>query len=234
MQTRRNFIKQTSVAATVISAGQLHAAGKKKPNIILMMTDDIGIEWFGSYGSAENVTPNLDDLAKKGMHFKHCYSQPICTPSRVKIMTGRYAFRNYKGFGHLAKTEKTFGNILKQAGYKTCVVGKWQLAEYPSKDASLGFGMNPADAGFDEHCNWSLNSGGNRYADPFIVTNGDAKTHKGKYGPDIVSSFALDFINRHKDKSFLCYYPMILTHSPHVPTPDSKDKNSKDKKQRIT
>ena len=62
----------------------------RKPNIILMMADDVGWEAFGAYGSEDYKTPNLDRLAKEGIRFNHCYSTPICTPSRVKIMTGKY------------------------------------------------------------------------------------------------------------------------------------------------
>lgn len=209
----------------------IHA--QERPNILLMMTDDVGMEWFGCYGNAKKLTPHLDQLAETGVRFEHCYSQPICTPSRVKIMTGRYGFRNYRGFGHLPKSEITFANLLQDVGYKTCVVGKWQLAEYPSKNVKGGKGMIPLEAGFEEHSCWSLNDRGNRYWDPLIETNGEIKKHNGAYGPDVVSDFAMDFMTRNKDVPFFCYYPMILTHSPHVPTPDSLDPNSKDEQQNL-
>ena len=199
----------------------------EKPNIILIMTDDVGMEWFGAYGNTEGKTPHLDKLAAEGIFFNHCYSQPICTPSRVKIMTGRYAFRNYKGFEHLPQGEITFGHLLKDAGYSTAVAGKWQLAGYPSKNESGGKGMTPEQAGFDEHCNWSLSGKGNRYARPNIETNGDLKTYEGGYGPEVMSDFVLDFITRKKDQPFFVYYPMVLPHSPHVPTPDSTNPNNK-------
>jgi len=89
------------------------------------MADDIGYECFGCYGSKTYKTPVLDELAATGMRFEHCYSQPLCTPSRVKVMTGQYNFRNYTNFGVLAPSQKTFGHLLQGCGYATCVVGKW-------------------------------------------------------------------------------------------------------------
>ena len=98
-------------------------AHAERPNIILIMVDDMGIEGLSSYGSADYHTPRLDQMAKEGMRFTHCYSQPLCTPSRVQIMTGRYNHRNYTNFGVLPPTEITFGHMMKDAGYKTAVVG---------------------------------------------------------------------------------------------------------------
>jgi arylsulfatase A len=72
-----------------------------QPNIILIMADDMGYECLGANGSISYQTPNIDDLASKGIRFSTCISQPLCTPSRVKIMTGLYNYRNYDYFGHL-------------------------------------------------------------------------------------------------------------------------------------
>ena len=99
----------------------------EKPNIVLIMADDMGYECLGSNGSTEYKTPNLDRLAREGLRFNNCYSQPICTPSRVKIMTGKFNSRNYEEFAYLNPNQKTFGNLLQEAGYATCIAGKWQL-----------------------------------------------------------------------------------------------------------
>ena len=98
-----------------------------RPNIILIMTDDMGRETLGAHGGTSYRTPVLDRMGAEGLVFDHCYSLPICTPSRVKLMTGRYSFRNYVAFGKLDPAEKTFGNALQNAGYETAIVGKWQL-----------------------------------------------------------------------------------------------------------
>ena len=98
-----------------------------RPNIILIMADDVSWECFSCYGGDDYKTPHLDALAAKGIRFNHCYSTPICTTSRVKLMTGKYNFRNYTHFGYLNPKEKTFAHLLKSAGYKTAIAGKWQL-----------------------------------------------------------------------------------------------------------
>ena len=102
-----------------------------QPNIVLIMADDLGYECVSANGGSSYQTPCLDQLAKSGMLFEHCYSQPLCTPSRVKIMTGVYNIRNYTKFGVLPETETTFANLLRDAGYETCIVGKWQLKGTP-------------------------------------------------------------------------------------------------------
>jgi len=246
---RRQFIKSLGLGAGFFmlggcaepTGGSLKAKGfgdgraqvsSKKPNIVLIMADDLGYECLGCYGSKSYKTPVLDGLARTGMRFEHCYSQPLCTPSRVKLMTGQYNFRNYVNFGVLDPKQKTFGHLLRDRGYATCVVGKWQL--YGSVDQSAevrGTGSMPGQAGFDEHCLWQIKDRGSRYKDPVMVQNGKTRDDlQGKYGPDISCDYALDFIERHKAGPFLLYYPMALVHSPFEPTPDSEDWGKKTKK----
>ena len=112
---RRQFIKAAGLGTAVLTVPGCLNAGQqssgRKPNIVLIMADDIGYECFGCYGSKTYKTPVLDELAATGMRFEHCYSQPLCTPSRVKIMTGQYNFRNYTHFGVLDPKQKTFGHL---------------------------------------------------------------------------------------------------------------------------
>ena len=91
------------------------------------MADDLGYECIGAYGGLSYSTPNLDRLAQNGLQFSNCMSQPLCTPSRLKIMTGLYNYRNYTYNGYLTSDQITFGNIMQDAGYQTCISGKWQL-----------------------------------------------------------------------------------------------------------
>lgn len=195
-----------------------------KPNIILLMADDMGVECLSTYGSTSYDTPVLDKMAEEGIKFSNCFSQPLCTPSRVKIMTGKYNFRNYIDFGYLKEGEKTFAHYLKDAGYKTMVAGKWQLNGI--KD-TIGDPMDrdrPYHFGFDEYCLWQLTKRGPRYANPYIEQNGELlETSENDYGPDIVSDYIIDFMERNKDNRFFVYYPMILVHNPFMPTPDSPE-----------
>lgn len=214
---------------------------QQQPNIILIMADDMGYECLGANGGVSYQTPNLDRLSEEGIKFNYAISQPLCTPSRVKIMTGRYNAHNYKAFAYLDIQEQTFGNVLKDAGYETCVVGKWQLngttskIESSDKDELLN---RPNHFGFDEYCLWEFLSikgaktgteYGSRFADPLLYQNGEKlEGLEDAYGPDVVSDYAIDFIKRKKDKPFFLYYPMMLVHSPFVPTPDSKEWSNKD------
>lgn len=212
-------------AVAVALCGVRVAEAAAKPNIVLIMADDLGYECLSCNGGGPYKTPVLDGLAKTGIRFTNAHAQPLCTPTRVELMTGLYNFRNYKVFGTLEKDQTTFGHILKKAGYATCIAGKWQLG----RDRKL-----PKYFGFDEHCLWWLENPGARYMNPAeLIRNGRKLTAadlKGRYGPDVCSNFLLDFITRHKDRPFFAYYPMILTHSPFQPTPDSRNPNSRRRK----
>ena len=197
---------------------------ESKPNIILLMNDDMGYECLSCNGSTSYKTPVLDDLAKTGMRFTNCFSQPLCTPSRVKIMTGKYNFKNYVDFGYLDKNQKTFGHVLQDAGYKTMIAGKWQLNGVQTEEAGFEDVKRPHKMGFDEYCLWWLTSKGSRYANPRIVENTKTiETTIDDYGPDIVSDYIIGFIERNQKKPFFVYYPMLLVHSPFQPTPDSPE-----------
>jgi len=155
----------------------------------------------------------LDKLAATGVRFTHCYVQPLCTPTRVQMMTGAYNVRNYVNFGQMNPKLTTFGNLFKQAGYSTCIVGKWQLG----RDVDL-----PRKFGFDESCLWQHTRRPPRYANAGLEINGKEKDYSdGEYGPDLVNDYAIKFITRHQETAFFLYYPMILTHAPYQPTPDS-------------
>lgn len=187
---------------------------ESRPNIVLIMADDLGYECIEANGGESYKTPNLNKLAAEGVRFEHCYSQPICTPSRVKLMTGVSNARNYAQFGLLEKTQSTFANLLRDAGYATCITGKWQLG----KDIKL-----PSHFGFDQHCLWHMLRRTSRYPNPGFEVNGERKDFKQGYGPDVTTEFACNFIERNKKRPFLLYYPMMLTHCPFEPTPDSSD-----------
>ena len=202
-----------------------------RPNVILIMADDIGYECFGCYGSQQYSTPNIDRMAERGMRFTHCYSQPLCTPSRVKIMTGISNVRNYSAFSVLRRDQKTIGEYFKDAGYQTAVAGKWQLlgAEHYSKQFR-GKGTWPNKAGFDNLCLWQVDRLGGRFNNPLLWIDGKNRQFaETDYGPEQATRYLTTFMKEHRDQPFFVYYPMILVHSPFVPTPDSRSLKSKDK-----
>lgn len=198
------------------------------PNVILIMADDMGYETLSCYGGTSYETPNLDQMAADGIVFNHAISQPLCTPSRVKIMTGLYNYRNYEYFGRLGSDQKTFGHLMQENGYATCIAGKWQLngLAYKEELGDWADASRPQQLGFDEHCLWQLTKErkeGERFANPLIQQNGQVLPRdEDSYGPDVFSQFILDFIDKKKDQPFFVYYPMVLVHDPFVPTPDSE------------
>lgn len=205
----------TALIGIALATSHDAPAAGARPNIVLIMADDLGYECIAANGGESYQTPVLDGLAAEGVRFEHCYAQPLCTPSRVKLMTGMSNVRNYVEFGTLETSQVTFANLLRDAGYATAIVGKWQLG----RDASL-----PKHFGFEEYCLWQLLRRPSRYAHPGLEVNGQMIDYgHGKYGPDVVVDYACEFIERHKNKPFLLYYPMMLTHSPFDPTPDSAD-----------
>ena len=204
---------------------------KTRPNIILIMADDVGYECFGCYGSSQYQTPNIDRLAQHGMRFNHCYSQPLCTPSRVKIMTARSNARNYSAFSVLNRDQRTIGHHFQAARYKTVVAGKWQLLG--AKHYAAQFrqkGTWPRDAGFDNLCLWQVDQLGGRFWKPLLNVDGENRQFgQDEYGPEIVTKYITDFMATNRDEPFFVYYPMILVHSPFVPTPDSASRESKNR-----
>ena len=203
-----------------------------KQNVILIMSDDLGYEVIGANGGSSYKTPHIDSLAKSGMKFENAHVMPLCTPTRVSLMTGKYNFRNYIGFGLISPNEITLGHLLSDTGYNTCISGKWQLYSYNPPDQSpedRSKGQMIENSGFDEFCVWHAHhteEKGSRYKNPVIYQNGEYRTDtQGKYGEDIFCDYIIDFIERKKneDAPFFVYWPMAATHKPHEPTPDSPE-----------
>lgn len=198
----------------------------KKPskpmNILLIMADDLGFECLGCNGGTTYKTPRLDALAKSGMRFEQCHSTPICTPSRVNLMTGKSNVFNYENFFVFPKGEPTFANHFQKAGYATAVAGKWQLQ---TQKFGKPQGIPPKEAGFDSHCVWRLSDKffGKRYWNAIYRRDGKTvKLPKNVYAPDYLTDYLIDFIKANKEKPFFAYFPMNLPHAPHPVTPDSK------------
>jgi arylsulfatase A-like enzyme len=221
-----------SLQLQIFAADSLESTDR--PNIILIMADDVGYECFGCYGSEQYKTPVIDSLARRGMRFDHCYSQPLCTPSRVKMMTGLSNVRNYVAFSIMDPGQKTIGHYFRESGYETVIAGKWQLLgaeHYPKR--FRGKGAWPQESGFDRSCLWQVDRLGSRYWKPALNVDGRHQTSESAdtYGPEQVNEYVLDFLAEPHERPFLIYYPMILVHSPFLPTPDSASRSEKDKQQ---
>src|SRR3712207_5975323 len=125
------------LVSSAVPAGAADAAGR--PNLILIMADDLGYETLGCNGSTSYKTPALDALAAGGVRFTRCYAQPLYTPPRIQLMTGQYTVRTYTRCGHFDPGQPTFAQALKRAGYATCITGKWRLGQDPALPKKLGF-----------------------------------------------------------------------------------------------
>ena len=187
-----------------------------RPNIILILSDDVGIGDV-HYSGGPFHTPNIDKLAAGGTQFTTCYSTPLCGPSRCQVLTGQYPFRtglisNNSESAIAPSREIMIPTVLKQAGYVTASVGKWG-------QMSLG----PGEWGFDEYLSFPGSGRYWREQTKFYTVNGQRHDlPEGKYLPDIMQQFVADFIARHHDQPFFLYYPMSNIHGPIVRTPDSK------------
>ncbi len=205
------------------AAGMFAAQRPAVPlNVIVILADDLGAKELGCYGHAQHRTPNLDALARGGVRFETCYATPLCSPSRVELLSGRYAFRTgWYNFIGRATTRKerleadlfTIADLAHTRGYRTAMAGKWQLGDIDKHPTMI------ADSGFDEYHAWDWPRRA-RYWDPLMVINGRKQdAAKGKYGPDLHNEWLVDFMRRQNGKPFFAYYPTTLTHEPWDPTP---------------
>lgn len=200
-----------------------------KPNIILILADDIGYEVPTYTGGQSYVTTSIDNLAQTGVQFTGCNVCPNCVPTRIELLTGKYGFRNYTGWGILDPAQKTVANMLQDAGYKTCVAGKWQLG---GGDASIrGFGFDKYLVFEPFYTNDEENENKYRYKNPRLYQNGNyllkAQT-KNKYADDMFVDYISKFIDSNKRSPFFIYYPLSLCHMPFSPTPDDAAYNNWD------
>lgn len=205
---KQNWMLVTIFCWGVIATG--YAAEKDPPNIVLILADDLGINDLGCYGRSEHRTPHLDQLAKSGKRFTCAYTaQPICSPSRASLMTGKCPARlhltnylpgradapsqkllNVVIEGQLPLEEVTIAELLKQHGYVTGLFGKWHLG---------GKGFGPTDQGFDE-----------AFLPPGDSQPSETEGGKNEYA---ITRAAIEFIRQHQQESFFCYVPH---HCPHI------------------
>ncbi|MFT4541951.1 MAG: arylsulfatase A [Planctomycetota bacterium] len=197
---------------------------EQRPNIIVILADDIGAEALACYGGESYATPQLDRLASEGTRFTNAFTQPLCTPTRIELLTGRSNGRNYRAFSVLDPNERTFAHELQGAGYRTLAVGKWQLlaAEHYEK-AIRGSGTKPEHAGFDRHTLWQVEALGNRHWSPRMTIDGVLTDFDEQhYGPDVALQSALDWIDESSDAPYLLFWPMILPHGPFLAPPGTE------------
>lgn len=213
----------------------------ERPNVVLILIDDLSHYGVSAYGAnrirslngsfPDQIfsTPNIDDLARNGLRFNNAFAHPLCENTRISLMSGMSNNRNYLQPKSQHASDITFGDTFKRAGYTTGLFGKWKQTrgtrEIPGKEYIAQFG-------WDEYVAFDVVTEGQRFINPNLVVNGEVVDYQGRadldpatgrrwYGPDIVNRHALDFIERHKGVPFFLYYPMLLVHDDHKPTPDT-------------
>jgi len=184
-----------------------------RPNVIVILADDLGYGDLAIYGNPDLKTPHLDRLAHNGMRFTQHYSgSPLCAPARASLLTGRYNHRSgalsvesNRGLDRISLREKTIADVFKSADYKTGMIGKWHNGLYDMR-------YHPNQRGFDEFCGF-LN-GGMGYWDWIIEYNGQPKRSDGQYLTDVFTNEATQFIERYKNDPFFLYVAYNTPHSP--------------------
>ncbi|HYG78322.1 MAG TPA: arylsulfatase [Planctomycetota bacterium] len=216
-QTRLLFIV---VVAAVLQVCAL--AADARPNIVVVMVDDMGFSDLGCYGG-EIATPNIDRLAGSGMRFTRFYNNAKCEPSRASLLTGKYS-QQVGASATVTYRSPTMGEVLRPAGYRTLMVGKWHA------------GQKPFDRGFDRH--YGLTDGCCNYFNPGVQRDGEPKPSEKNfprrwaeddkdykpytpadpkfYATDAFTTYAINYLDQYKaeDKPFLLY---VAYNAPHYP-----------------
>ncbi len=207
---------------------QLKKSTAKRPNVIVVLTDDMGFSDIGCFGS-EIHTPNIDKLASNGLRFTHFYNTARCSPSRASLLTGLYPHQagmghlsteNFKEQGYvddLSKNSVTMAEVFKQAGYATYMAGKWHVSKSMSK---AGDNSNwPCQRGFQRFFG-TLNGSGSFYDPGTLISNNTfIAPSKDFYYSNAISDTVVKFINENpSDKPFFFYIAYTAAHWPlHAP-----------------
>ncbi|MBC8372174.1 MAG: sulfatase-like hydrolase/transferase, partial [Planctomycetes bacterium] len=223
MKTRRDFLKGISLGAAGFVVPRIAAAApvrSRKPNIIIILADDLGYADLSCYGHKTIKTPNIDAMARGGLKFTDFHSNgAVCSPTRAALLTGRYQQRcgvtgvvtasRHREVG-MAIDETTFAEVLGRTGYATGIFGKWHVGYAPK--------FNPTKQGFDEYVGFvSGNVDYHAHVDQVGYLDWwkrDKIENEKGYITDLITNYGLKFIEKHKDKPFCLYLPHGAPHYP--------------------
>lgn len=217
-------------------AATASASQPRRPNVLLIYTDDQGSVDVNCYGATDLVTPHMDALAKTGVRFTQFYSAaPVCSPSRAALMTGRYPQRaglarnasSQPGGTGMPTGQLTIAEMLKSAGYATAHIGKWHMGytedEMPS---AQGFDYSFGHMGgcIDNYSHFFYWSGPNRHD---LWRNGKEVWHDGEFFPAMMVNEACNFIEKNKQRPWFVYWPINTPHYPLQGTAKWREKYKK-------
>ena len=230
---RKQFIQSITASSLALSFEnrlQAEENSNRKPNIVLIMADDLGWQEIGVMGQKKIRTPNIDNLATKGMRFNQFYSgSAVCAPSRCNLITGKHGGHAYirnnreiknKGdiFGGqlpLPEGEIGLAKILKSVGYTTGCFGKWGLG-------AVGTTGDPLNQGFDRFYGYNCQRHAHNLYPKYLVNDqenellpGNTRSNTGEiYAPQRIADEMLEFVSKNKQQPFFLYYPTVLPHLP--------------------
>ena len=219
-QTRRAFLGGLGMAAGAMAfpGAPAGAGDKQRPNMVVVLCDDLGYGDLGCYGHSRIKTPNLDRFAREGVKLTDCYAAaPVCSPARAGMLTGRTPYRSgiYDWIPpdramHLQRKEKTVATLLQSAGYATCHVGKWHCnGKFNSPEQP-----QPGDHGFDYWFSTQNNALLNHRNPKNFVRNGVAVGPMEGYSSELIVSEAVHWLKDEWDRSKpFCLF--VWFHSPH-------------------
>ena len=203
------FLRQVLAASLLLLACAAARAESRKPNVVIILSDDQGWGDLSINGNTNLSTPNIDGLARTGVSFDRFFVCAVCAPTRAEFLTGRYHSRSgvrgvSTGQERMNTDEKTLADTFKAAGYATGAFGKWHNgSQWP---------YHPNARGFDEYYGFTSGHWG-EYFDPPLDHNGKPERGKGFIADDL-TNHAISFIEKNKDRPFLCYLPLNTPHSP--------------------
>ena len=209
---RRDFLKYAAFGAMALGARRLRASagsGARRPNVVLVLSDDQGFGDLSVHGNTNLHTPTIDSLGRDGATFDRFFVCPVCSPTRAELLTGRYhprggVYSTSTGGERLDLDEKTIGQTFKAAGYATAAFGKWHNG--------MQWPYHPNARGFDEFYGFCSGHWGH-YFSPELEHNGQLVRGKG-FIIDDLTDHALRFIEANRDRPFFCYLPYNTPHSP--------------------
>ncbi len=243
MMIKMKLLSFLGIAIVAASCAVAEEPPAKPPNILFIMVDDLGKEWVSCYGAEDIETPNIDAMAQGGMMFQNAYSMPQCTPSRTTLLTGKYPWRTGYvnhwdvprwGVGYFdwkKKENTTFARLMKDLGYMTFAAGKWQINDFRVEPMAM------KKHGFDDWAMWTgyetgVPASAERYQDAYINTPEGSRTYEGEFGPDVYTRRLLAFMKQHRESPMCLYFPMALTHTPLVATPDEPEAKTRLERQK--
>ena len=218
--TRRELLRNLSLGAAAMTLPEWSLAGDDptdRPNVLIIFTDDQGFGDLGCHGNPDIETPAIDRFYTQATRMTQFYAQPVCTPARACLMTGRHHFRTraidtFMGRAMMDPEEVTLAEAFGAGGYKTGIFGKWHLGDnYPMRAIDQGFGeaLVHRGGGIGHFSDGPHNT----YSDPILQLNGAPKQYHG-YCTDIFTGAAIEFIEKNRNEPFLAYLASNIPHDP--------------------